>query len=275
MFEEVESKWVKTAEIGHKRNSTYRGNYRGDGEVSHYRNTRREEPRHDAQERRTRVSSEQSRVQDDQKVPREEAKEEGEIKDAGEGEVKLMEEDLMDQPSQKFQEELAKTIAAGAEIVSNSTDTEKRLQEVQGLLEEKMESPEDEENLMGMDEIKALINWNMGLTWMQLMTCRTCQMWKLRKRSWHMTRMRSHKRRRKHEDEECLSYGFPAQESCNKDKPPWEGLCLAFALAVYENFNVLVVEIIQVAAHTAFGLIKPSADSIKKEGIETDIYVGE
>lgn len=193
MFEEVESKSVKTAEIGHKRNSTYRGNYRGDGEVSHYRNTRREEPRHDAHERRTR---EQSRVQDDQKVPREEAKEEGEIKDAGQGEVKLMEEDLMDQPSQKFQEELAKTIAAGAEIVSNSTDTEKRLQEAQGLLEEKMESPEDEENLMGMDEIKALINWNMGLTWMQLMTCRTCQMWKLWKRSWHMTRMRSHKRRR-------------------------------------------------------------------------------
>ncbi|KAF2603737.1 hypothetical protein F2Q70_00026420 [Brassica cretica] len=84
-----------------------------------------------------------------------EAKEEGEIKDAGEREVKSMEVDLMDQPSLKFQVELANTIAPGAEMVSHPTDGEQGLDEGQMLLEEKMASPEDEEHLMGMDEIKA------------------------------------------------------------------------------------------------------------------------
>ena len=155
MFVEADSKWVKVADRGHKRNSTYRGNSRGDGEASHYRNTRREEPRHDTQEGRTRLSSDQTRVHNVQNMPREEAKEEGNIKDDGEGDVKLMEEDLMDQPSQKFQEELAKTQATGAETVSDPNDAEKGLQEVQGLLGEKLVSPEDEDHVMEMDEIKA------------------------------------------------------------------------------------------------------------------------
>ncbi|KAF3555426.1 hypothetical protein F2Q69_00012199 [Brassica cretica] len=61
----------------------------------------------------------------------------------------------MDQPSQKFQEELAKTQATGAETVSDPNDAEKGLQEVQGLLGEKLVSPEDEDHVMEMDEIKA------------------------------------------------------------------------------------------------------------------------
>ncbi|KAF3553462.1 hypothetical protein F2Q69_00012200 [Brassica cretica] len=75
MFVEADSKWVKVADRGHKRNSTYRGNSRGYGEASHYRNTRREEPRHDTQEGRTRLSSDQTRVHNVQNMPREEAKE--------------------------------------------------------------------------------------------------------------------------------------------------------------------------------------------------------
>ncbi|KAH0893898.1 hypothetical protein HID58_056327 [Brassica napus] len=70
-----------------------------------------------------------------------------------EGEIRSAEERVATIPSQKFQEELAKTQADGIEAISDPTDAEQGLVTVQGMLEDQGEL--DDEDVMDMDEIKA------------------------------------------------------------------------------------------------------------------------
>ncbi|KAL0683617.1 hypothetical protein Bca4012_050465 [Brassica carinata] len=117
MFEEANSKWVKVPEKGSKRTSTYRGNYRGDGENSYRRPVRREEMRVGGQENRNHISPRRARVQEAQNETREEA--------------------------------------AGTEEISDPTEEEEGLQKIQGLLGNHVDDEEDGE-VMEMDEIKAV-----------------------------------------------------------------------------------------------------------------------
>ncbi|KAF2575349.1 hypothetical protein F2Q70_00003528 [Brassica cretica] len=111
---------------------------RGDGDTSRYRPARRDDTR-------SGIQNEQGREQQGNRVVREETREEGEIRNA--------EEQVAIVPSQKFQEELAKTQADGTEVISDPTDAEQGLVTVQGMLEEQGEL--DDEDVMDMDEIKA------------------------------------------------------------------------------------------------------------------------
>ncbi|KAF2562208.1 hypothetical protein F2Q70_00016285 [Brassica cretica] len=147
MFEEANSKWVKVPEKGSKRTSTYRGNYRGDGENSYRRPVRREEMRVGGQENQNHISSGRARVQEAQNETREEVCEDGEIKHAEEG--------LTITPSPELQEALTKTQAAGIEEISDPTEEEEGLQKIQGLLGNHVDDKEDGE-VMEMDEIKAV-----------------------------------------------------------------------------------------------------------------------
>lgn len=86
----VDSKWGMVAEKGSRKPHIYYGSYRGDGEGSRYRNTRRDEGRSGAtgggvgdQETRIRPSLDQSRESQRQKTTAPEAREEGEIKGTG------------------------------------------------------------------------------------------------------------------------------------------------------------------------------------------------
>ncbi|KAG2280449.1 hypothetical protein Bca52824_051669 [Brassica carinata] len=92
---------------------------------------------------------EESRMTGDQRSQRGsrvEAQEEGTITNA-EGTDKHL-------PSQNFQEELARTQAAGTEVVSDPMDAENGLQDVQSLVENTTALEED--RVMDMDEIKAV-----------------------------------------------------------------------------------------------------------------------
>ncbi|KAH0902229.1 hypothetical protein HID58_041732 [Brassica napus] len=92
----------------------------------------------------SRPSSGQPRADQVQKIPPEEAREEGEIKNTGEDDTLL--------PSLEFQLELAKTHAGGTEVIVESTDEDKGLQlcgvdmeaeeEFQTLSEEEVEQAE-------------------------------------------------------------------------------------------------------------------------------------
>ena len=147
MFEEPDSKWVRVPERSNKKNSNYRGNYRGDGGASHPRGARREGPRSREQEGRSRVSSGQEKQYHDRSGSREKDREEGEIIATGEASMKLA--------SQQFQQELSNTQARGAEAISDPVDTEKGLQALKVLVEEKSDKVDDE-YVMEMDEIKAV-----------------------------------------------------------------------------------------------------------------------
>ena len=138
MVEESESKWMKVSERENKRAYTNRGNYRGEGDASRHRSARREDTRLGAQ-------NEQTRDKQGQRGVREEAREEGEIRSAEERVTML--------PSQKFQEELAKTQADGTNAISDPTDAEQGLVTVQGMLEDQGDLAN--EDVMEMDEIKA------------------------------------------------------------------------------------------------------------------------
>lgn len=131
MFQEPEFKWTKVAERGHKR-STHRGNYRGGGDTSRHRLSRKEDIRALAQ-------------QQPLNLPSEEAREEGEIMPVG--------EDPKTTPSKEFQEQLEKTQAAGNEVISDHVDVEKGLQMVKGLVEDQSATADDD--VMDWDEIKA------------------------------------------------------------------------------------------------------------------------
>lgn len=144
MFQEPEFKWTKVPERGHKR-STHRGNYRGDGDTSRHRLPRKEDIRAFAQEMGDHGSPGQTRVQQPLNLPSEEAREEGEILPVG--------ENLKTTPSKEFQEQLAKTQAAGNELISDPVDTEEGLQMVKGLVEDQSATADDD--VMDWDEIKA------------------------------------------------------------------------------------------------------------------------
>uniref|UniRef100_A0A0D3ACK8 Endonuclease/exonuclease/phosphatase domain-containing protein n=1 Tax=Brassica oleracea var. oleracea TaxID=109376 RepID=A0A0D3ACK8_BRAOL len=146
MFEEQESKWVKVLERGNKKNSNYRGNYRGDGGVSRSRGARREESRAWEQEGHSRFSSGQEKEHHGRGVSREKDREKGEIMDTRVAAAAL--------PSQQFQLELAETQARGTVVISDPIDTEKGLQALQGLGEGKPDHVDDD-YIMGMDEVKA------------------------------------------------------------------------------------------------------------------------
>lgn len=133
--EELEFKWTKVSERGNKRAYTNHENYRGDGDTSRHRPARREDTR-------SGIQNEQAREQHGNRGAREETREEGEIRNA--------EEQVAIVPSQKFQEELAKT---QAEVISDPTDAEQGLVTVQSMLGEQGEL--NDEDVMDMDEIKA------------------------------------------------------------------------------------------------------------------------
>ncbi|XP_013589066.1 PREDICTED: uncharacterized protein LOC106297352 [Brassica oleracea var. oleracea] len=105
----VDSKWVKVAEKGSRKPSTYYGSYRGDGEGSRYRNTRRDEGRSGGTRGgRTPVSA---------------VREEGEIKGTGD-----------DAATDEFQLELAKTQAEGSEAIIDTTEKEMGLIKLKGVM---------------------------------------------------------------------------------------------------------------------------------------------
>lgn len=145
MVEETDSKWVKVADRGNRRAPGHRGNYRGDGEASRYRSSRREDVRSSDQVEHTRVSPGNARAQHVQQQPHYEAQEEGEIMAVG--------EDNKTPPSHGFQEQLLKTQAEGPEAVSNPIDTENGLQQLQCLVENQVDTWEEE--VLEWDEIKA------------------------------------------------------------------------------------------------------------------------
>ncbi|KAG5389943.1 hypothetical protein IGI04_031484 [Brassica rapa subsp. trilocularis] len=146
VVEENDSKWVKVAEKGNKGAFHNRGNYRGDGDGSRQRTSRREEPRMTGQDGRLKAAVGHTGDQRSQRGSRVEAQEEGEITNA-EGTDKHL-------PSQNFQEELARTQATGTEVVSDPMDAENGLQMVQSLVENTTALEED--RVMDMDEIKAV-----------------------------------------------------------------------------------------------------------------------
>ncbi|XP_033137251.1 uncharacterized protein LOC108869592 isoform X1 [Brassica rapa] len=146
VVEENDSKWVKVAEKGNKGAFHNRGNYRGDGDGSRQRISRREEPRMTGQDGRLKATVGHTGDQRSQRGSRVEAQEEGEITNA-EGTDKHL-------PSQNFQEELARTQATGTEVVSDPMDAENGLQMVQSLVENTTALEED--RVMDMDEIKAV-----------------------------------------------------------------------------------------------------------------------
>ncbi|KAF2606723.1 hypothetical protein F2Q68_00044842 [Brassica cretica] len=105
-FDAPYSKWVKAKERGSRRPPNKYGNYRGTGEGSQFKTSSREDVRNVAtdvglglQESRNRLSSEQSRG------------------------------------DQEFQLELAKTQAEGTEVIMEATDEERGLLTVQGMIE--------------------------------------------------------------------------------------------------------------------------------------------
>ncbi|WZZ81095.1 hypothetical protein YC2023_101667 [Brassica napus] len=116
MVEEADSKWVKVADRGNKGPFTNHRSFRGEGDGSRHRSSRREEPRAEGQGQggSNRSSSGQSGA------PKEVVQEEGEIKNPKESEKTL--------PSQDFQEELAKTQAVGSEVILDPMDAEEGLQ---------------------------------------------------------------------------------------------------------------------------------------------------
>ncbi|XP_033129446.1 uncharacterized protein LOC103874800 [Brassica rapa] len=128
----VDSKWVKVAEKGSRKPSTYYGSYRGDGEGFRYRNTRRDEERSGGtrggvgeQEIRTRPSSNQPREFHYQRTPASAVREEGEIKGTGD-----------DAATDEFQLELAKTQAEGSEAIIDTTEEEMGLLKLKGVMEQ-------------------------------------------------------------------------------------------------------------------------------------------
>lgn len=126
MVEENDHKWRRVTEKGNKSSLNNRGNYRGDGEGSRQRMPRRDEARVVAQEERGRGISGQAtgQVGDQQLLrgSRVEEREDGELQRSearvGRG-IQTAEVAQQHLPSQEFQEELAKTQATGAAVISD------------------------------------------------------------------------------------------------------------------------------------------------------------
>ena len=147
--EDHDHKWVKTAEMGHKRVSSYHGNSCGDAGSSYRRSSRREETNVAPQEDRVQTSPRRVERQDGQNEIREETREEGEIKSAGEEALALV--------SKEFQAALAETQSAGLEVISDPVDGEEGLQKIQSLLENDRAPEGEVEDVMEMDKIQAAL----------------------------------------------------------------------------------------------------------------------
>ncbi|KAG5400592.1 hypothetical protein IGI04_015199 [Brassica rapa subsp. trilocularis] len=153
MADVQDSKWVKVAEKGHRRPYNNQGNYRGDGEGSRYK-PGRDDARNDnselgfgVQETRTGISSGQSGAVQEQRGPPKKDREEGEIKNNGEEDTRL--------PSREFQMELAKTQAEGTEVIVGTTDEERGLNMINGMVEKRDYTEEDLE--MEIETINATL----------------------------------------------------------------------------------------------------------------------
>ncbi|XP_033145932.1 uncharacterized protein LOC103863459 isoform X2 [Brassica rapa] len=153
MADVQDSKWVKVAEKGHRRPYNNQGNYRGDGEGSRYK-PGRDDARNDnselgfgVQETRTGISSGQSGTVQEQRGPPKEDREEGEINNNGEEDTRL--------PSREFQMELAKTQAEGTEVIVGTTDEERGLNMINGMVEKRDYTEEDLE--MEIEAINATL----------------------------------------------------------------------------------------------------------------------
>ncbi|RIA05135.1 hypothetical protein BRARA_K00602 [Brassica rapa] len=139
-FDAQDSKWVKAGERGSRRPPNNYGNYRGTGEGSRFKNSSQEDVRNGAtdvgtgaQESRNRLSSEQSRGDQGQRVTPQKGREEGEIKSNGEATGASIE----------FQIELAKTQAEGPKVIMEATDEERGLLTVQGMMDAQDDLAED------------------------------------------------------------------------------------------------------------------------------------
>ncbi|WZZ17525.1 hypothetical protein YC2023_110614 [Brassica napus] len=153
MVEENDNKWRRVAEKGNKNSINNRGTYRGDGEGSRQRMPRREDERGVAQEERSRgIPGKATGQAGDQLVKRGPCVEERE-----EGELQCSEA-KQEAPSLEFQEELAKTQAIGAAVISDPMDTENGLQAVNSLIGNvnEVEDGGDTYRIMDMDEIRAV-----------------------------------------------------------------------------------------------------------------------
>ncbi|KAL0647355.1 hypothetical protein Bca4012_045646 [Brassica carinata] len=152
MVDAADSKWVKAAERGSRKPPTHHG-YRGDGESSRYKNTRRDDGRNGVtgggvgdQEPRIKPSSEQSTDDQRQRVPGLEARE-GEIKSNG--------DDVAILPYEGFQLELAETQAEGSEVIMEASEAERSLIVLQGMMEKQDYMAEDID--MELEAISATI----------------------------------------------------------------------------------------------------------------------
>ena len=152
MIEEVDSKWVKMADRGSKGSFNNHKSYRGDGDGSRYRSSRRDEPQVDVQEGHARNLSRQTGAQQLQGEVRDEAQEEGEIR-APESLNKTL-------PSPAFQAELDKTQTIGTEALSDPMEVEKGLQIIQSLVEKAPVLEDDK--VMNMDATDDLPDFSDG-----------------------------------------------------------------------------------------------------------------
>lgn len=121
-------------------------NYRGDGGTSRSRGARREETRSWEQEGHSRFPAGQTKEHHDRSGSGEKDRDEGEIMNTREASAIL--------PSHQIQLELSETQARGTNVISDPIETEKGLQAVKCLVEEKPDYVEDD-YVMGMDGVIA------------------------------------------------------------------------------------------------------------------------
>uniref|UniRef100_M4FAK1 DUF4283 domain-containing protein n=1 Tax=Brassica campestris TaxID=3711 RepID=M4FAK1_BRACM len=133
-FEAGGSKWVKVDERGSRKVPSHHGNYRGGGEGSRYRTTRRDEGSSGATGAegggpvaRSRPSMEQLRGEQRQRNTGPEVREEGEIKGTGAVDAATA--------TEEFQLELAKTQAEGSVAIMEATKEEMGLLQLKGMRE--------------------------------------------------------------------------------------------------------------------------------------------
>ncbi|KAG2292963.1 hypothetical protein Bca52824_039632 [Brassica carinata] len=146
MTDEADLKWVKAADRGNKGSSNGHKGYRGDGEGSRYKSSRRDETKVDTQEGHGRTLSGHTGAQQVHGTVRSEAKEDGEIRDP------VVIDKIL--PSQEFHEQLVKTQTLGTEAISDLMEVEKGLQMIQGLVEKQPVLEDDK--VMNMDEFRAV-----------------------------------------------------------------------------------------------------------------------
>ncbi|KAL0748062.1 uncharacterized protein LOC106402578 [Brassica napus] len=134
------------ADRGSKGSFNNHKSYRGDGDGSRYRSSRRDEPQVDVQEGHARNLSRQTGAQQLQGEVRDEAQEDGEIR-APESLNKT-------RPSPAFQAEHDKTQKIGTDALSDPMEVEKGLQIIQSLVEKAPVLEDDK--VMNMDEFRAV-----------------------------------------------------------------------------------------------------------------------